>query len=440
MPDVLILGAGAAGLTAAIELARAGLSVTLLEARDRIGGRIFTRHDSDNYPVELGAEFIHGRPPEILNLLHQHNITYSQVTGQPWCLRNQLLRPCDFFSQVDDLLEQMDDRFPDESFLDFLARHPDAPPEIRDRATAYVTGFNAADPADVSVNWLVGSRRAEEKNHGEHAYRMKGGYATLLNIFHAQLHDSGATLHLDTLAQSIRWSRGQVEIVATRNGERITYSAPRALITVPLAILQSKPGTPGAIEFLPALPPPKQNALSFFEMGKVIRITLRFRERFWDNLRPDGAHALQSMGFLFTLDEHFPTWWTTMPDPLPLITAWAPFRAAERLSGSSSTFAFEPALDSLGNALNFDRKKLDGLIEAAFVHDWQSDPFSRGAYSYVKVGGENAPRNLAAPLDNTLFFAGEATDISFNTGTVHGAIASANRAVAEIVAEKPLKL
>jgi monoamine oxidase len=327
----------------------------------------------------------------------------------------------------------MDDHSPDQSFLDFLARHPDVPPEVRDRATAYVTGFNAADPANVSVHWLVQSRRAEEKIHGEHAYRMQGGYATLLDILHTQLHDARVTLHLNTIANSVRWSREKVEITAHQDGQPTTYSAPRALITVPLAVLQAKPGEPGALEFIPALPAQKQNALSLLQMGKVIRITLRFRERFWDRLRPDGARSLQSMGFLFTLDERFPTWWTTMPDPLPLITGWAPFRAAEYLSGQTSFLALETALDSLSRGLDFDRKKIDDLLEAAFTHDWQSDPFSRGAYSYVKVGGENAPLDLSAPLDNTLFFAGEATDITANTGTVHGAIASARRASAEIL-------
>src|SRR5574337_237265 len=110
MSDILIIGAGIAGLTAAAELSREGIKVTLLEARDRLGGRIFTRHDVAGNPVELGAEFIHGRPPEIFDILRRENVPYQEVSGRPWCLRNQQLRPCAFFSQVDDLLEEMDDR------------------------------------------------------------------------------------------------------------------------------------------------------------------------------------------------------------------------------------------------------------------------------------------------------------------------------------------
>jgi monoamine oxidase len=433
MPDILILGAGVAGISAAISLAQSGLSVTILEARDRIGGRVFTRHDSEGNPVELGAEFIHGRPPEILDILHQENIPFTELAGQPWCVRDNQLRPCDFFSDVDYLLEKMDDHSPDESFLDFLARHPEAPTQVRDRALAYVTGFNAADPAQVSVHWLVQSMRAEEQLHGDHTYRMAGGYATLLKILHKRLHELGVAVHLDTIAERVRWSPGQVEVAARHNEDAIAYSAPRVLITVPLGVLQAPPGEPGAIEFSPPLPPQKKDALSLLDMGKVLRITLRFRERFWSELRPDGAHSLDRMGFLFTLDEQFPTWWTMMPEKIPLITGWAPFRAAEYLSGEFSMLAFDSALDSLSRPLRFDRKKLDDLLEAAFVHDWQSDPFSRGAYSYVKVGGEHAPRELALPIENTLFFAGEATDTTSNTGTVHAAIASARRAATEIL-------
>ena|SRR6266487_5263070 len=109
-PDVIILGAGAAGLSAAIELTRAGLAVSVIEARNRIGGRIFTLRDPVcDAPIELGAEFIHGKPPEIWDLLHRSSLHAKEVSGDIWCLREDKLSPCDFFSEVDQLLEQMDD-------------------------------------------------------------------------------------------------------------------------------------------------------------------------------------------------------------------------------------------------------------------------------------------------------------------------------------------
>ncbi len=163
--DVIVVGAGAAGLAAASELAESGLSVLVLEARDRIGGRIFTHQDPRlQFPIELGAEFIHGRPPEIFNLLRKHKVPITEVEGDNWCVRDGRFSPCDFFSEVDDILQRMDDRGPDESFQSFLQRCcPEASPEAKQHALSYVTGFNAADPAQVSVHWLVQEMKAEEK-------------------------------------------------------------------------------------------------------------------------------------------------------------------------------------------------------------------------------------------------------------------------------------
>lgn len=431
--DILVLGAGVAGLTAAIDLARSGLKVTIIEARDRIGGRIFTRHDVAGNPVELGAEFVHGCPPEIWDILRQHKIGTHEVQGQSWCAREAQLQPCDLFSQVDDLLAQMDDQGPDESFLDFLARHQHVDPETRDRALAYVTGFNAADPARVSVHWLVEELRAEENIQGHRAFRIAGGYATLMEVLRAQAAEAGVAIQLNTVAETIRWSPGTVQISAHKDGQPLNLTAARALITLPLAVLQANPGDPGAVRFAPDLPKAKREALQQLEMGKVVRITFRFRERFWDNIRPSGSRTLEDMGFLFTFAEEFPTWWTTMPEKLPIITAWAPFQAAERLSGQSPLLVLSSALETLSRALKIERKVLEKLLDSAYTHDWQTDPFSRGAYSYVKAGGMQAPGCLAALIENTLFFAGEATDLLGNTGTVHGAMATGHRAAQEIL-------
>ncbi len=182
---MIVVGAGAAGLAAASELAESGLSVVMLEARDRIGGRIFTLQDSRlQFPIELGAEFIHGRPPEIWDLLRKHKVPITEVDGDNWCVRDGRLSPCDFFSEVDDILQRMDDRAPDESFRSFLQRCcPEASAEAKQHALSYVMGFNAADPAQVGVHWLVKEMRAEEKIDGERAFRARNGYSALLEIF-----------------------------------------------------------------------------------------------------------------------------------------------------------------------------------------------------------------------------------------------------------------
>jgi monoamine oxidase len=181
-------------------------------------------------------------------------------------------------------------------------------------------------------------------------------------------------------------------------------------------------------------------ALKKLEMGKVIRVTLRFQRRFWGemSLPTEPAKTLSDMSFLFSEDDYFPTWWTTMPDKLPIITGWAPFDSAERLSGKSRSFVVDHALRTLGSLLHFKSGvrsvELARLLDAAYFHDWQSDPFSRGAYSYGAVGADGAQEALGSPIENTLFFAGEATDVTGHNGTVNGAMASGYRAAQEILA------
>jgi monoamine oxidase len=445
-PDVVVIGAGASGITAAIELARAGLVVTILEARDRIGGRMFTMQDPKcQAPVELGAEFIHGKPPEIWKLLKRHKIRTTEVDGDNWCVNEGELGPCDFFSEVDEILKKMKGCKGDRSFLDFLedfcgqttrdTRQNAAPlEEAKKWALGYVSGFNAADPAVVGVHWLLKGMHAEEKIEGDRAFRAEHGYADLINIFKQDLNDAEVQIQMSTVVESIDWQLGQVEIVARGAKGATTFSASRVLVTVPLGVLQAREDENGAIRFIPELPAEKHKAIHNVMMGKVIRVTLRFRERFWKDLprvRSKGGKTMDGMSFLLSHDEWFPTWWTH--EKQPFLTGWAPFHCAERLSGRSQSFVIEKALLTLHQLLGVGVQELETLFEHAYCHDWQNDPFSRGAYSYGRVGGDGMEAALGRPIENTLFFAGEATDTGGHNGTVHGAIASGKRAAAEIL-------
>ncbi|MGA9508676.1 MAG: NAD(P)/FAD-dependent oxidoreductase [Candidatus Sulfotelmatobacter sp.] len=449
--DVIIIGAGASGIAAATALASAGFSITLLEARDRIGGRIFTLQDPKlRAPIELGAEFIHGLPPEIWDLLQSRHVQIREVDGDNWCVEEDGVSPCNFFSDVDRILQKMREHTNgDESFTDFIkhysSRSPDTPTLRRAKqwATGYVSGFNAADPALVSVNWLLQGMRAEEQIEGDRAFRAEHGYADLIEIFQQQLQDSGVSLQKNTIVESIQWSPGQVDITASSTNGAATFSAPRALITVPLGVLQAQIEEKGAIHFIPELPQQKQDAIQNIAMGKVIRVTLRFRERFWKDLpysREKDFKSMDGMSFLLSHDDWFPTWWTTAPVKLPLLTGWAPFHCASRLSGHCESFVIEHTIATLHHLLGVSVQELETLLEHAYFHDWQTDPFSRGAYSYGKVGGDQAPQALAIPVDNTLFFAGEATDTNGLNGTVHAAIASGRRAAVEIASSAKVKV
>jgi monoamine oxidase len=432
-PDVLIIGAGAAGLSAATDLARAGLRVEILEARDRIGGRIFTQIDPTlNHAVDLGAEFVHGLSPEIWLPLQKHNLKVAEVDGDLWCSLDGKLQQCNFFAQAGKILDEMNDEGPDESFLDFLARNFPGNDfaTAKQWATGYVSGFNAADPGLVSVHWLVHGFAAEEQIEGDRAFRIQGGYQKLLDIFSAELTELNVPIHLNTVVKSIHWKSGNVQLRTLSGGNERTFSAPRALVTLPLGVLQS----PDLVLLEPALPAQKKAALGKIAMGKVVRVVLCFRERFWEQIHATpGSKSLADLSFFFSRDDTFPTWWTQMPDPIPMIVGWAPAKSAEALAGLTADAITDKAVEVLSRLMQIDKSRVRSQLIASYFHDWDSDPFSCGAYSYVKAGGEGWQRTLGEPIDHTLFFAGEATDITGNNGTVHGAIASGHRAAKEIL-------
>jgi monoamine oxidase len=116
------------------------------------------------------------------------------------------------------------------------------------------------------------------------------------------------------------------------------------------------------------------------------------------------------------------------------LTGWAAGLGAKKLSGRGEAFIVEPALEVLSRIFGVPGATLQDLLDNSYVHDWQTDPHSRGPYSYAMVGGENAARTLAAPVEGTPFFTGEATDFSGHNGTIHGALASGRRAAGEVLA------
>lgn len=415
--DVIVIGAGVAGLTAARDLEAGGLRVLVLEARERIGGRTFTDY-SNGYPVELGAEFIHGASPEILQLAAQGGLPVAELQWNALRKSNkQWINASEILSGMDVLFEQMSalESAPDLSFQAFLNR-VDAPSEVKQQTQQFVEGFHAADPARISVHSLIQSNAAEEQIDGGRQFRFERGYKPLVELIASGL-DSQVQLRAEV--NRITWKTNHVQ-VQTAGGQ--TYQAGRVLITVPLGVLKA-----GVIRFNPDLPE-KQQALQLLEMGHVRRVSLCFHRRFWQEHR-----RFENAGFLLTDALSFPVWWTSNPLPFPILTAWAAGHHAQALEQLKTDQIIDRAVDSLANLLEMQPGTLRNELKNGFSYDWQSDPFSRGAYSYSVVGGGSAGCALAAPINGTLFFAGEATECGGHNATVHGAIASGKRAAKEIL-------
>jgi monoamine oxidase len=434
-PDVLIIGAGMAGLAAARALCAAQLNVAIIEARPHIGGRVLTAGLAPGgAAIELGAEFIHGKPREIWEIIQRGNLAAREGERDQWCLREGGLTKCNrFFEQVDRVLKQMSDRGPDRSFLEFLRNCcQEQTEETKSWAREFVAGFHAADPDRVSEHSLVNDLRADEAVEGDRGFRLGGGYEQLVYALAQQIPFTRARFLLNTVVEEIRWRQGHVEIAARTRDHEIKLQAPRVLITLPLGVLQVPTGEPGAVQFTPPLEM-KRTALHQLEMGAVIRVSLVFRRRFWLDAGR-GGEQLRNLSFLFSHHDWFPTWWTPQPWATPMLTGWAAGPRGRALSHKPKQFVLERAIEALSSIFRVSPSAIAEEAVSWHTHDWQADPFSRGAYSWVCVGGEGAQRELAAPVDNTLFFAGEATDWNGHHGTVHGAIASGERAAGEISA------
>lgn len=433
--DVVIIGAGAAGLSAARALAEAGRSVLLLEARDRLGGRIWTRHEvGAGAAVELGAEFIHGQIPQTLDLLHETGEVALDTQGAHWTfLQGQLQeRTDDLFEQIQtamraaDLTGKADISF--QAFLD-QARHHGVSQDAIALARRFVQGFDAADPVRVSAQSI-----AEEWASGgmldAPQFRPSGGYSSVVRALAGRLGRNNVHIQLQTVVKSIRWQEGAVDIEGSFIGRPFSVRAPKAVITVPVGVLQLPHSAPAAIHFSPSLQE-KRTALAGILSGSVLKVVLRFRTPFWEEL--DGGRY-HDASFFHSLETSFPTFWTSLPVRSPFLNAWIGGPPAELLSERSDAEIVEAALTSLERMFGDRLPAGQAQLESAHLHNWQRDPFSCGAYSYVAVGNNNtARRELAAPLKDTLFFAGEATDTEGETATVAGALQSGARAAREVI-------
>ena len=427
--DVLIIGAGVAGLTAAAQLATRGHSVLVLEARERIGGRVWTRHEPElAAPVELGAEFIHGPIPETFELLTQAGETALETDGDRWTLRDGRLeqRGDNLFVQIQDALKQatapgaQDVSF--DAFLDDPRYALSA--EARKTARGSVQGFDAADPARVSTFSIAAEWQSDGMLDAPQ-FRPSGGYGAVLKALASALDRKRVRVQLHTVVRSVHWNRGAVEVGGTFLGAPFSTRARKAIVTLPLGVLQSQPDAAAAVRFEPALEE-KRSALQGLACGPVLKVVLRFRTPFWEALE---AGRYRDAGFFFSPDAAFPTFWTSLPLHAPLLNAWVGGPKAAPLCGLSQDELVAEALRCVACLFGLQPESLE--LEAGYVHNWNTDPFFRGAYSYVTVGGSDARRMLASPLQNTLFFAGEATDTSGEGGTVAGALHSGARAADE---------
>lgn len=410
---VLIVGGGIAGLTAAIELAKTNCEVVLLEAQNRLGGRIFTIY-SGGTPVELGAEFIHGGNEEFWREIREAGLETVKTPNHFQRFENNHFQQMDLWRKMEKLMEKIDTDSPDKSFANFLAEQ-NVSDSMKRLATNFIEGFDAAEPGKIGIHGLAAGED-EDGDPGEHQFRISRGYLAFVEFLEQKAKTSGVKFEMNAAAKIIQWKSGVVKIFAERNGKKIRFDGDAAVIAVPLGVLKSR-----VIRFEPPLPE-KENAIAKLKFGNVIKIILKFKSVFWPE---------RDFGFVVAMDEAIPTWWSDSRGII--LTGWAGGPKADALSQKSEAELKAEALKILSKIFKTDESLIQNQLLEFHSHDWRKDKFIGGAYSYIPVNGLESVKQLAAAVENTLFFAGEATASNTQPGTVHGALSSGLRAAKEIL-------
>lgn len=428
--DVLIVGAGAAGLMAAYKLSAAGRGVIVLEARERLGGRIHTFQNELFFKeAEQGAEFIHGDLPVTLDLLKTAGISIQRAAGDMWRFANgEFAADNGATPDWGLLMDRLANLKEDCSIDEFLQREfaADEHEVLRNAVRRFVAGYDSADPKNASAFAL----RKEWQNEDDDAqHRIKGGYSTMINFLTDEIKARGGEIYLNSVVTDIYYDpHGARAFVA--GGE--IYHCKHMVIALPLGVLKATSGA-GAITFHPRLP---EYTKAFHEIGfgSIIKILLEFDTLFWEDeavARRSGKDP-QQMGFILS-DEAIPTWWTQNPQRSPVITGWlSGTPAADKLNATDKEL-LELALQSLANIFKKGKDELSDKLIAFNCANWTADPFTRGSYAYDMVPSANARKILSEPVDYILFFAGEYLYDGPAMGTVEAALTSGAEAAKRIL-------
>jgi monoamine oxidase len=427
--DVIIVGAGAAGLMAARDLSKAGLKVCVLEARDRIGGRIHTLPDNScSIKCEGGAEFIHGKLQVTLGLLKEAGLQYEPATGNfyriddgNWTLEEGAVEGAEL------LMEKLKDLKDNISIEEFLQKEftEEKYEGLRQSLRGYIEGYYSGEFDKTSATSFYQEWQSEDKEQ----FRPQEGYGPMVQHLADECKKAGSLIELSTVVKEIRWHKHQVEVL---DESHHIYAARKVIIAVPLGVWNASNGEKGAIAYTPSLAD-KVKAATQMGFGNAIKIQFQFKDVFWeDESRVKTGGKGSDFSFVFS-DETIGTWWSQVPKHQPLLTGWLSGPKAKELSVLRNESLLQKSIESLSKIFQVTEEAIKEQLQSWHIFNWTKDPFTRGSYAYSTINTSKARQILMAPVENTLFFAGDAFYDGNEMGTVEAALISGQRAARELL-------
>lgn len=400
---IIVVGAGIAGLAAAQRLKESGHQVTVLEARDRIGGRIWTLQTSD-IKLDMGASWIHGIDGNpVYDLSQQLNLDtvatdYDNIVRYDHSGKETQLNELEieqFFAS----LNRQGRQNPDGAIAELAAQADTAGLSPQQRNYLINTTLEHEYSGSSQSLSFAAMQEGEEYSGGDVIFPQ--GYAQIIN--HLQ---QGLNIQLQQAVKQINYQEDQVIVSTSQQQE---FRADKVLVTVPLGVLKKR-----VIQFNPVLPENKLSAIDRLGMGTLNKVYLKFPSNFWGTQQ-------DLIGFIGEGNGQWAEWLNIAKytgEPVLLGFNAAGFgEAIEQLSDAEIQ---QQAMTTLRTIYGDDIPQ----PEKIWITRWHSDPFSYGSYSFLKTGSQAKDRaELEQPINNKVYFAGEAINRDY-PATVHGAYLS----------------